>query len=117
KIARQLSPRRSTSKATDLNGLVDEQLAHFCIDPRSEMGAALGRLATHIYGANIELHELWQLTTRQLAALDRKDRIAYFNAKKFLCFQLAELLDTLQNPFRHVYQSLIENQASRLAKG
>jgi O-acetylhomoserine/O-acetylserine sulfhydrylase-like pyridoxal-dependent enzyme len=117
KIARQLSPRRSTSKATDLNSLVDEQLAHFCIDPRSEMGAALGRLATHIYGANIELHELWQLTTRQLAALDRKDRIAYFNAKKFLCFQLAKLLDTLQNPFRHAYQSLIENQASRLAKG
>ena len=53
----------------------------------------------------------------ELGSLDRGDRIAYFNAKKFLCFQLAKLLDTLQNPFRHTYQSLVGNQANRLAKG
>src|SRR5882672_9631075 len=115
--ARELSPRRSTSTATDVEGLVAEQLAHFSIDPKTEFGRTLGRLAGHIYAANIELRQLWELTTRELASLDRKDRIAYFNAKKFLCFQLAKLLDTLQNPFRHTYQTLVESQGGRLAKG
>src|SRR2546425_18133 len=115
--ARELSPRRSTSTATDVPELVAEQLAHYSIDPKTELGGALGRLAEHIYRANIELHQLWDLTTRQLGSLDRRDRIAYFNAKKFLCFQLAKLLDTLQNPFRHVYQTLVENQVTRIAKG
>src|SRR6267378_4400380 len=83
KIARELSPRRSTSTATDLDGLVAEQLAHFSIDPKTELGASLGRLAAHTYHANIELHQLWDLTTRELAGLERRDRIALFNAKKF----------------------------------
>ena len=116
-FARQLSPRRSTSEATDLDGLVAEQLAHFALNPESELGQSLGRLAGHIYRANIELHHLWELTVRELAQLDRKDRIAVFNAKKFLCFQLAKLLDTLQNPFRHTYQTLVQSQSNRLAKG
>ena len=89
--ARELSPRRSTSTATDVTGLVAEQLAHFSIDPKTEMGGALGRLAEHIYRANIELHHLWKLTTSQLSSLDRRDRIAYFNAKKFLCFRNTKL--------------------------
>jgi O-acetylhomoserine/O-acetylserine sulfhydrylase-like pyridoxal-dependent enzyme len=117
KLARRLSPCRSTSTARDVSGLVAEQLAHFSIDPKSEPGQTLGRLAGHIYRANIELHQLWELTVRELGTLDRRDRIALFNAKKFLCFQLAKLLDTLQNPFRHTYQSLVEGQSSRLAKG
>lgn len=117
KLARELSPRRSTSQAADVDGLVAEQLAHFSIDPHTELGGTLGRLAGHIYRANIELHHLWELTTRELASLDRRDRIACFNAKKFLCFQLAKLLDTLQNPFRHAYQSLVESQGGLLAKG
>src|SRR5215831_1797110 len=117
KHARELSPRRSTSAAKDVDGLVAEQLAHFSIDPATELGRTLGKLAGHIYRANIELHQLWILTTQELATLDRRDRIAYFNAKKFLCFQLAKMLDTLQNPFRCVYQSLVGNQTNRLAKG
>ncbi len=117
KVARELSPRRSTSQAADIAGLVAEQLAHFSIDSSSEMGRTLGRLTEHIYRANVELHHLWELTVRELPRLDRRDRIAYFNAKKFLCFQLAKLLDTLQNPFRHTYQSLVESQSTRLAKG
>jgi len=115
--AKQLSPRRSTSTATDVDGLVAEQLAHFAIQPDTELGRTLGRLAGHIYRANLELHDLWGLTLRELGALDRRDRIALFNAKKFLCFQLAKLLDTLQNPFRQTYQSLVETQSNRLAKG
>jgi O-acetylhomoserine/O-acetylserine sulfhydrylase-like pyridoxal-dependent enzyme len=117
KQALRLSPRRGTSTASDVDGLVAEQLAHFSIDPKTEAGQTLGRLAGHIYRANIELHHLWKLTVRELGTLDRGDRIALFNAKKFLCFQLAKLLDTLQNPFRHTYQSLVEGQSSRLAKG
>src|SRR6266700_2868305 len=117
KIARELSPRRGTSRAKDVDGLVAEQLVHFGIDAKTELGCAMGRLAGFIYRANIELHQLWDLTTRELATLDRRDRIACFNAKKFLCFQLAKLLDTLQNPFRHVYQTLVESQATRIAKG
>src|SRR5262249_11295611 len=115
--ARQLSPRRSTSTAGDVDALVAEQLAHFALDPNTDLGRALARLAAHIYHANVELHELWNLTLRELGRLERRDRIALFNAKKFLCFQLAKLLDTLQNPFRHTYQSLVEGQSSRLAKG
>jgi O-acetylhomoserine/O-acetylserine sulfhydrylase-like pyridoxal-dependent enzyme len=116
-IARQLSPRRSTSTASDIDGLVAEQLAHFALDPNTDLGRTLGRLASHIYHANVELHQLWELTVREMAKLDRRDRIAVFNAKKFLCFQLAKLLDTLQNPFRQTYQSLVEGQSTRLAKG
>src|SRR5438270_13804259 len=97
-LARELSPRRSTSTATDVEGLVAEQLAHFSIDPTTELGRTLGRLAGHVYWANIELHQLWDLTTRELASLDRRDRIAYFNAKKFLCFELASVRDIVQNP-------------------
>ncbi len=115
--ARQLSPRRGTTNASNVDELVAEQLAHFAIDPGTELGRTLARLAGHIYGANIELHRLWALTVRELATMERRDRIALFNAKKFLCFQLAKLLDTLQNPFRHTYQSLVEGQSSRLAKG
>ena len=115
--ARQLSPRRGTSTAGDVDALVAEQLAHFALDPASELGRTLGRLAGHIYRANIELHHLWDQTVHELGALDRSDRIAVFNAKKFLCFQLAKLLDTLQNPFRRTYQSLVEDQSTRLAKG
>lgn len=117
KHARELSPRRSSSTAVSIETLVLEQLAHFGIDPKTELGSSLGRLAGHLYHANIELHRLWDLTTRELGSLDRRDRIAFFNAKKFLCFQLAKLLDTLQNPFRQAYQSLVENQSGRLAKG
>ena len=115
--ARELSPRRTTSQAKDVDGLVMEQLKHFSIDANSDIGKSFGRLAGHIYRANIELHELWELTIRELGRLDRRDRIALFNAKKFLCFQLAKLLDTLQNPFRYTYQTLVESQSNRLAKG
>src|SRR3954471_4615736 len=116
-VARELSPRRSTSTAEDVDGLVAEQLAHFSIDPKTEGGQALGRLAGHLYRANVDLDQLWDLTVRHLRGLERRDRIAWFNAKKFLCFQLAKLLDTLQNPFRFSYQSLVESQSNRIAKG
>lgn len=116
-IARRLSPRRRTSLARNIDELVDEQLAHFAIDPATPSGASLRRLARHIYEAHVEMDQLWEASIKELAHLDRRDRIAHFNAKKFLCFQLAKLLDTLQHPFRKTYQSLVEDQPVRLAKG
>src|SRR4051794_24868820 len=116
-VARELSPRRSTSTARNIDELVVEQLAHFSIDSGSELGQSLARFAGHLYHANVDLHQLWKLTVREMGQLERRDRIAWFNAKKFLCFQLAKLLDTLQNPFRFTYQTLIESQSNRLAKG
>lgn len=116
-IARQLSPRRMTSEAADVDGLVREQLAHFEIDPESEIGQSLARLTGHIYRSHVEMHRLWELGLREIGRLDRRDRIAFFNAKKFLCFQLAKVLDTLQNPLRHSYQSLVRTQSGLLAKG
>jgi len=116
-LARELSPRRNTTTAADLDSLVDEQLRHFSIDPSGEFGRRVGDLARHLYSANVAAHELWQLGLRELASLDHRDRVARFNAKRFLCFQLAKILDTLQNPLRKSYQSLLDHPAQSAAKG
>ncbi len=115
--ASNLSPRRKTTQAVDVAGLAREQLGHFHIDPASPIGEPLLRLAEKLYHAHGDLEELWRVTTRELAALPRADRLALFNAKKFLAFQLAKLLDTLQNPTRAVHQSLGHSTATTLAKG
>ncbi|HWB00704.1 MAG TPA: PLP-dependent transferase, partial [Pirellulales bacterium] len=114
---RRLSPRRKTSTAHDVPQLVDEQLAHFGIARDSDFGETLARIAKRLYESQADLETLWRLTLDTIGALDRSDRIAYFNAKKFLSFQLAKLLDTLQNPARRSYQSLDYAQATLTAKG
>ena len=116
-FARELSPRRNTTRAASLDALVDEQLRHFAIDPASEYGRRLGALAANLYSANVAAHELWQLSLSELANLDQRDRVARFNAKRFLCFQLAKILDTLQNPLRKSYQSLLKDPTQSAAKG
>jgi O-acetylhomoserine (thiol)-lyase len=115
--ARRLSPRRKSSQARTIAQLAAEQLSHYSIDPDSPMGKSLLGVTTQIYQANVEMDHLWQATVGALAGLEKKDRIAYFNAKKFLCFQLAKLLDNLQTPFRRTYQSLINESSVRMAKG
>ena len=115
--ARELSPRRNTTTATGVDALVDEQLRHFAIDPGTEYGRRLAALAASLYSANVAAHELWQLGLRELAGLDPRDRVARFNAKRFLCFQLAKILDTLQNPLRKSYQSLLKDPAQSAARG
>ena len=115
--ARLLSPRRKTTEATTTAELASEQLAHFHIDPASPVGVPLLRLAERLYHATDDLTELWEVTLRELGRLPRADRIALFNAKKFLAFQLAKLLDNLQNPTRKVHQSLDHSMATTLAKG
>ena len=115
--ARIISPRRHTSEAVSIEGLAEEQLKHFCIDKDSPYGQAMFDTVVRLYEAQLSITELWEITSRTIRTLDRTDRIAYFNAKKFLCFQLAKLLDNLQNPFRATYQSLELTDASLCAKG
>lgn len=114
---RRLSPLRKTTTATDVAGLVAEQLIHFGIDVATPFGAALARVATHLYETQGDLDQLWRVTLEAIDTLDRSDRIAWFNAKKFLSFQLAKLLDTLQNPSRRSYQSLGFGLSTLSAKG
>jgi O-acetylhomoserine (thiol)-lyase len=115
--ALQLSPLRNSSTATTTGELVAEQLRHFGIDPGSPGGEALARLVTQLGAANCAAHELWELTTKTLDRLDRADRIAWFNAKRFACFQLAKVLDTLQNPLRATYQGLLDDMSTAGVKG
>jgi O-acetylhomoserine/O-acetylserine sulfhydrylase-like pyridoxal-dependent enzyme len=114
---RLLSPRRKTSAADSVDGLVDEQLAHFGVDPSTELGGTLARLARRLYECQVDADLLWAATLRDIQRLPLGDRITLFNAKKFLCFQLAKVLDTLQNPLRRSYQSLDYALDSRTSKG
>ncbi|MBI2518618.1 MAG: PLP-dependent transferase [Opitutae bacterium] len=115
--ARILSPRRKTTQATSLHELAIEQLVHFNIDPRSPVGQPLLALAEKLYAAHGDVTDLWEVTLRELSRLPREDRLALFNAKKFLSFQLAKLLDTLQSPARKTHQSLGYSNTTMLAKG
>jgi O-acetylhomoserine (thiol)-lyase len=115
--ARQLSPRRHSSAATTSEELVREQLEHFGIRPDSAHGHALAELVRHLGSANVAAHEVWRQATEVLSGLDRCDRIAWFNAKRFASFQLAKILDTLQNPLRSTYQSLVDDLGTAGIKG
>ncbi|HEV3416312.1 MAG TPA: PLP-dependent transferase, partial [Pirellulales bacterium] len=114
---RGLSPLRRSTEAVDAPALVAEQLAHFHIDADSDYGRTLARIVGHLYAASGDLDQLWRITAESIDSLDRGDRIAWFNAKKFLSFQIAKLLDTLQNPFRRAYQSLGYSLSTQSAKG
>ncbi len=115
--ARILSPRRKSTDAHDIPSLVAEQLKHFGVDPSSDFGRTLSSLSTKLYESQTDIQSLWNLTLRTIDSLDKRDRISYFNAKKFLSFQLAKLLDTLQNPARKAYQSLDFGLSTQSAKG
>jgi O-acetylhomoserine (thiol)-lyase len=117
KAATQLSPLRNTTSAHSIDELVRQQLDHFAIDPSGAYGQAMVDLARHLYGAGLAVNDLWRITIETLATLDRSDRIAYFNAKRFACFQLAKILDNLQNPMRATYQSLANASDTQNLKG
>ena len=116
-VMKRLSPRRNTSEAETLEGLVAEQLEHFGIAADSEFGEVLSRITTRLYENHADIRAMWEITMRELAGLNQGDKIAQFNAKKFLSFQLAKLLDHVQNPTRKSYQSLGYSNATQSAKG
>lgn len=115
--ARILSPRRKSTHADSIDALASEQLEHFGVDPASDYGVALREACHSLYEAQADMDRLWKVTSETMAGLDRKDRIAWFNAKKFMSFQVAKILDTLQNPFRKAYQGLGLSDDSMQAKG
>lgn len=112
-----LSPKRNSTTAQTLDDLVNEQLDHFGIDAESEYGKTLGRIVGRMYKSQSDIEHLWQLTLEAMNSLDQTDRIRRFNSQKFLSFQLAKLLDTLQHPFRKSYQSLGYTNETQVSKG
>lgn len=116
-LAREISPRRKTTQATDVAGLVDEQLRHFGLDPSSDYAKSLGDLARHLYEGHADVRRMWDIGVAELASLSRQQRLERFAAQKFLCFQLAKMLDTIQHGFRSTYQSLVTSTSQRLPKG
>ncbi len=116
-VPTRLSPRRNSTQATDVAGLVAEQLRHFGVDRATAFGVNLARIAERLYECQTDVEQLWRATVESIAGLDRSDRIAYFNATKFLSFQFAKLLDMLQNPSRRSYQSLGYTPSTQYSKG
>lgn len=114
---KKLSPRRNSTKANSLEELVAEQLEHFGIDADTEYGATLGDVVRRMYQSQDDVERLWEVTVKSIAGLNYADRVKRFNAKKFLSFQLAKVLDTLQSPFRKSYQSLDFSDATQTSKG
>ena len=115
--AKVLSPRRHSSDATNISELINEQLNHFNIDVKSDYGKAMALAANDIYNAQHNVMNLWEVYNSITSSLDKNDDIAYFNAKRFLSFQIAKVLDTLQNPFRKSHQSLNYSDQTTTAKG
>ena len=112
-----LSPLRNTTSKTDPLELAIEQARHFGIDPESHYGEVLIELASELYRSHASVSELWRITSESLGSLDRSDRVAWFNAKRFVSFQLAKVLDTLQNPMRSTYQSIVSHHGGCATKG
>jgi O-acetylhomoserine (thiol)-lyase len=115
--SRVLSPRRNSTNATNVEELISEQLDHFNIDENSDYGKAMALAANDIYNAQHNVMNLWEVYNGITAGLDKTDDIAYFNAKRFLSFQIAKVLDTLQNPFRKSHQNLNHSDQTTTAKG
>jgi cystathionine beta-lyase/cystathionine gamma-synthase len=114
---RKLSPLRNTTTANNSQELAAEQLHHFGIDAKTDFGQSLQHISEKLYDCASDLDRLWVTTLQAANSLDRKDRIAYFNALKFLSFQLAKLLDIAQAPARKTYQALGYDASTQCAKG
>ena len=104
--AKKLSPKRNSTEAETIQALAAEQLAHFNIDVDGDLGRALLSSVERVYQCHGDIELMWQEAQASMHALEHDETAALFNAKKFLSFQLAKVLDTLQNPFRSSYQSL-----------
>jgi len=115
--AKILSPRRNTTEASNIEELASEQLDHYGIDENTDYGQALKSTVIDLYKAQSDMSRLWQITNETISSLDKKDKIAYFNAKRFLSFQIAKILDGLQNPLRKVSQNLEKSTTTQIAKG
>ncbi|MGP1273210.1 MAG: PLP-dependent transferase [Phycisphaerales bacterium] len=116
-LAREISPRRHSTESSDIAGLVREQLEHFGVDPKGPYGQRLALVATHLYAGHADLRELYDIGVKELASLPRDDRVQRFAAQKFLSYQLAKMLDTLQQHSRKTYQTVVNDPSNRSRKG
>ena len=114
---RLLSPLRTSTTGENATDLTTEQLQHFGIDPASEYGVSLSEIVRRMYEAQSDIESLWKTTMSEVANLPQSDKINRFNSMKFLSFQLAKMLDTVQHPFRKSYQSLGYSGETSAAKG
>ena len=114
---KKLAPRRNTTQATNLTELVNEQLEHFGIDPQTDYGQTLKSVVSKMYETQADVERLWELTLESMTQLDQTDKIRRFNSQKFLSFQLAKILDTVQHPFRKTYQNLGYTGETQACKG
>lgn len=114
---RRLSPLRNSTTGNSASDLAREQLAHFGLDPNSEFGAQVETLARRLYDCQADVDQVWRVGLASMGEMSQTDRIARFNAQKFLSFQIAKLLDTLQNSFRASYQSFDYSLGTQCAKG
>jgi len=114
---RKLSPLREASGAETVEDLVEEQLRHFGIDPHSAFGQELETLAGRLYRCQHSVDALWDLAQQELGALQHEDRVALFNAKKFVSFQVAKILDSFQSGFRRTHQHLGLSAGTTAAHG
>ncbi len=114
---KKLSPQRNSTTAVSVEELVSQQLDYFGIPHESEYGQTLSRIVKRMYESQADVEHLWKITLESLNSLNQSDRIQRFNAKKFLSFQLAKILDTLQNPFRKSYQALGYSGETLASKG
>ncbi len=114
---RLLSPLRTSTTGESATDLTAEQLEHFGIDPASEYGVSLSEIVRRMYEAQSDIDCLWKTTMAEVSNLPQSDKINRFNSMKFLSFQLAKMLDTVQNPFRKSYQALGYSGETSAAKG
>lgn len=112
-----LSPRRNTSAANNEAESITEQIRHAGIDEGSPLGKALANTIQNIYHCHDNVDLMWQVAQQYMQEFDQSDSIALFNAKKLLSFQLAKVLDNLQQPFRKSYQNLGYTNQTLTAKG
>ncbi len=116
-LSRALSPVRKSTIPPTVDELVEEQLHHFGIEPSSAFGRNLAELAGRLYRCEHSVDALWELAQQELATLDHEDRVNLFNAKKFVSFQIAKILDAFQNGFRRTHQNLGLSRATTAAHG
>ena len=114
---RLLSPLRNSTSGESAEELAVEQLEHFGIDPNSEFGESLGKTVRHLYDTQSDISGLWAAGMGEMAQLSQADKINRFNSLKFLSFQLAKMLDTVQHPFRKSYQALGYSGETTASKG
>ncbi|MCH6579052.1 MAG: PLP-dependent transferase [Nitrospinae bacterium] len=115
---RLLSPNRADEPHySDLENVIREQLEYFGIQKGTEVFDQIIPLLRNIYKAEDHIDHIWSFATDYLLYAKHKDKIALFNANKFICFQLAKLLDNLQNPLRKEFRELRANDSTQYAKG